>query len=75
MKMNHMHPWGTVSDNKFEILFDTCKLKHDWKLTDVKTKKVTSLGAVHRFRHITRTCSKCGYEESTVIRKNPSANI
>ena len=71
MKTNTMMPWGTISDNKHIVLFDTCKLAHDWKLTEVKAKKVAvGNGTLHRFRQITRTCKKCGYLEETTIHKN-----
>lgn len=63
-----MHPWGTIFDNEF-YLEKTCKIKHDWKLSDVETRKVAEGSDVQRFRLVTRTCRKCGKSEQTYMRR------
>lgn len=69
MKTAFMHPWGTIGNNRHK-LDTTCILGHDWKITEVKAKKVAvGNGESQRFRLVTRTCKTCGYSESTTIRK------
>ena len=63
-----MQPWGTTFDNSFYLDKQCLPGTHNWKMSNVETRKIYNANNNQRFRLVTRTCTKCGKSEQTYIR-------